>query len=306
MRDTRTTSLSFAVQAVSDITYEPVPAPAYQAVLEDSVRQADYRNQGIFLFTNVSPGFYNLLLSGNDFQNQSYPVSVPLPPHPVESPPFPPFLKVLDVAGENELIVVVTSVNPASRRITFTPEIIPKDIHSNAPVHSIGFRAQLAVTLDPGLVSEARLTSVDGLGPGSIVRIVRGESVRLRFNPYFILPDGFTRIAGKIVRSDAETSLPAVQVRLTQINGFPVVLSDVETALVAVVDVPGAPVVFGTQRDIVTTTNDSGDFNFYSSRPVFAGSVRLQASCSGFLDEVVDVFVTEGARNVVNFALFPA
>jgi hypothetical protein len=108
------------------------------------------------------------------------------------------------------------------------------------------------------------------------------------------------------VRQDAGTPLGGVQVRLSQVNGSAVLLQDVDGALVAVVDTPGVQTVLGTQRDVVTTTNDSGDFNFYSPKAVLAGPARLQASFPGFLDEVIDIVVAAGARNSISFALFPA
>ena len=76
---------------------------------------------------------------------------------------------------------------------------------------SAGFNSKLAATLEPGKVSGAKLESVQNLNVGAVLRLVRGVAVRLKFDPYWQTPPGWTLIVGRVEHKDVSgLALPGV------------------------------------------------------------------------------------------------
>src|SRR5690606_10957400 len=75
---------------------------------------------------------------------------------------------------------------------------LPK-IPGNSPVSGEGgFTAALAEELQGVDASTAHLTSVAGLAPGGILRIVRSRALLARPNPYYSFPRGLTLLHVKV------------------------------------------------------------------------------------------------------------
>jgi hypothetical protein len=225
--------------------------------------------------------------------------------HPLclTSPPIFEAFPIFEQPGDNELVVIVRNIDSSGDVITFDPVILRKEIGAGALVLSPGLATRLRAMLDTGRVTRARLGAVAGLTVDSIVRIIRGRSIRLKFDPYRSLPFAHTRIVGKVVRQDApEVPLQGAQVRLTHVNSVNVVLQEIVGARVATVAVGATETVLGTERDTVTVTNDQGDYNLYFTGDFFAG-VSLEVTLERYQTQVITDVVTLDQRNVIDFQL---
>jgi hypothetical protein len=305
MTETFRHSVSLVGQVVEDLTYVPLSPNQFTATLVGVKKSPQYKQGGFFIFSNLRPGEYTLRVEGERFRPRQYAVTVPLEPSSLGSPPIFDLLPIFDQPGENELVVIVKNTNGGANRITFDPMILKKEIRAGALVLAPGFSARLAVELEVGEVRGASLDMVDGLATDSIVRIIRERSIRLKFDPYYLLPADLTQIIGSVVLRDAPgIPLEGVRVRLEQVNGLSVVLNDVAGATIATVGGGGTKVVLGTEMDVVTFTNHRGDYNFYFGPGQVFGNVTLEASLLGYLPQTKTITIIEKFRNLADFALF--
>jgi len=304
MPETVSQTASLIGQVIEDVTYEALRLHQFTAELVGVRTSPQYKHGGFFVFSNLRAGGYVLRILGEPFQPQEYTVSVPLQSLIFDSPPTFEVYPMVEAPGENELVVVVKTMDVGGNRIFFDPVILKKAIRAEVPVLAAGFGTRLAAELDMGRVSEARLDDVSGLTIGAIVRIVRDRSVRLKFNPYVPLPLDLTRIVGKVVVEEApERALEGAQVRVTQVNGADVVVHDIAGAQIATMSVGGTAVVLGAEKDLVTSTNRQGDYNCYFRQGLSVGSVTLEASLVGYLAQTRTIAMTQPDRNVVDFEL---
>jgi hypothetical protein len=156
-------------------------------------------------------------------------------------------------------------------------------------------------------VSSARLDTTAGLSVGVVLRIIRGRSVRLRFNPYDALPAAATRLVGRVaIVPDPSVPVSAAEVRLLEVNGSPVIAINVEGAPIATIGPGGTTVVLGTESDIATRTNTRGDYTLYSARSLPWTSAMLRVRRTGFIDAVVTALLVPAARTRVDVQLTPA
>lgn len=292
------------------MSYEALRPRVFEAGLVGVKKSPQYKPGGFFVFSDLYPGQYTLRIVGERFQTQQYIVTVPLEPPMFDSPPIfgsPPIfdpLPIFNTPGDNELVVVAKTVN-GGRRITFDSVTLRKEIRAGAQVLASGFAAQLAVPLDIGEVKGANLDTVTGLIAGSIVRIIRDKSIRLKFDPYYLFPSALTHIIGKVVLQDAPAiPLERAQVRLTEVHGVSVVLNNAAGANIATVGVGGTQVVLGAEKDIVTFTNRRSDYNLYFQPGQLGDDVTLEASFPGYPAQTHTIAITEKVRNRADFELF--
>ena len=315
MPETVSQTASLIGQVIEDVTYEAMSPRQYQVQLVGVNRPPQYKDGGFFVFSDLRSGVYRLRIVGAGFQSQEYMVTMPLEPIMLHSPPvfdspplfgFPPVFEtfpIFEQPGDNELVVIVSNIDSSGDVITFDPVILRKEIRAGALVLAPGFATRLRATLDVGRVTRARLGTVAGLTVDSIVRIIRGRSIRLKFDPYQSLPFAHTRIVGKVVRQDApEVPLQGAQVRLTHVNNAAVVLQEIVGASVASVAVGATETMLGTERDIVTLTNDQGDYNLYFTGNFFA-DVTLEVTLERYQTQVITDVVTLDQRNIIDFQL---
>jgi hypothetical protein len=291
---------------IEDLTFASFRPGTYRAELVATRRPPLYKRDGFFVFTNVRPGQYRLRLIADRCADQEHDVAIPHGPAVFDSPPPLDGLHAFERPGDNELIAVVDTINLLTSRVTFAPELLPLGIPVGALVRAAGFVAHLTEALEPGLVSSVRLDGTAGLLPGAVLRVIRGRSVRMRFNPYDALPAPATRVVGRVTHvEDPSLPLPGVEVRALQINGGPVSVVDVEGALVATAAPGGQMAVLGTEPDVVTRTNPQGDYTLYSARPLVWTSVTLRARRTGFIDAVVTAPLLPAGRTRVDIPLTP-
>jgi hypothetical protein len=295
MREELIHTASLAGLVVEDLVYEPLDPGEYTAELVGTSAVAYYKRGGIFAFADIAPGAYALRLSGDGFLTQSYGVTLPGP-----SP-------LLSISGDNDLIVIVKALNGGSNNITFDPVVIAAGIRAGSPVLADGFSTTLATGLDPGSVTQAKLAGVGTLAPGSVVRMVRDASIRLKYNPYFDFAVPVTQIAGQVTASGSGgRPIVGAQVRLVSIAGSPVTLTSVAGASVATVVAGGQTIVLGTSRDVTTFTNSAGDYRFYFDLDQPSGTTAVEASSPGYVTQAQNVTASPRARTRADFQLAKA
>jgi hypothetical protein len=302
--------VSLVGKVIEDLIYESLNPGQFKVEVMNMKKLPQYKNGGFFVFSDLRPGTYTFKISGDRFQPQEFNVTIPLDTLVFDSIPvfdsFPDIdlIPIFNQPGDNELIVIAETVNGSSRKITFDPVILKKKIKAGALVLAQGSSARLASDLDSGKVENATLNTVIGLAADSIVRIIRDKSIRLKFDPYYQFPFELTRIVGKVVfADDPEIPLEGVRVRLTQVNGTNVKLTDVAGASIVTTEIGGVKVVLGTEKDMVTFTNQKGDYHFYFKQGQLGGSVTLEASLSGYQSQDKTSTITENARNRTDFEL---
>jgi len=203
--------------------------------------------------------------------------------------------------------VIVKNLNGGNNSITFDPVVIAAGIRAGAPVLADGFSTTLAAALDPGSVTQAKLAAVGTLAPGTVVRIVRDPSIRLKYSPYFDFATPVTQIAGQVTASGSGgRPIGEAQVRLVSTAGNPVALTDVAGAAVATVAAGGQTVILGTARDVTTFTNGAGDYRFYFNLDQPSGSTVVEASAPGFATQQQNVTASPRARTRADFQLVKA
>jgi len=296
--------VSISGNVIADLTYEPMGPSAFSAALDDAKRAPLYKQDGFFLFTNIAPGEYMLRLSAQYFQSLVFDVMVPPVPLLSSSPPAPDTLHTFWQPGDNELIVVIQGVNASTGRVTFAAELLTKGIPMGSQVQAVAFSATLRENLEPGLVSSALLDSAVGLTPGEVLRIIRGRSIRMRFDPYNPTPAALTQIVGHVAMAeDPLLPLERAQVRLTQIDGVAVTTLNVEGAQVATLNFPASTTILGTAADLITETNVGGDYSLYSGRTQNWTSVTLEVSRNGSQTQTLALPVLTSQRNRADFLL---
>ena len=272
-------------QVIEDLSYDGVDPQRLRVEIVGVAKQAWYKEGGFFAFNEIPPGQYRVLISGERLQPQEFNVTLPFAD------------PLLGRAGDDELIVVVKTVSGSDGKITFDPVNIRRAIRAGATARAAGFTSKLATALEPGKVSGAKLESVQGLAAGAVLRLIRGVAIRMKFDPYFQPPPGWTHIVGRVEHKNvAGLALPGVQVRLKKVNGVDVQTGGVAGVSVATVDIAGKQVVLGTDRDVKTFTNGKGDYNLYFNRSDIT-AVTLSASLPNYLTKNRNVTVVLGGRN---------
>jgi len=284
--------IALAGQVIEDVTYEELGPRQYQVSIRGLDKTAQYKRGGFFAFSDLAPGDYTLLITGERFQTEQYALTLPLNPTFLRQP------------GDNDTVVKVKSINTSNNHVSFDPVILPKEIRAGAPVIGQQFGATLAAPLSAGEVTSARLSTVDALAQGDFLRFVRDSSIRLRFDPYYLLPSGFTRIVGQVTLDGApEIALSGAEVRLTRVNDEPVATLQLGDAEFATVRLDGTDIVLGALKDTRTLTNARGDYNLYFSDRLNFQSVTLEVTLAAYQGAVGPRPVSTGRRNRIDVAL---
>ncbi|HEX8146403.1 MAG TPA: hypothetical protein VF591_04290 [Pyrinomonadaceae bacterium] len=272
-------------QVIEDLSYAGVDPQRLRVEIVGLDRPAWYKEGGFFAFNEVPPGQYRVLISGERLQPQEFDVALPLAD------------PLLGRAGDDELFVVVRTVSASDGKITFDPVVIRKAVRAGAAARAAGFTSKLAAALEPGKVSGAKLESVQGLAVGAVLRLVRGVAIRMKFDPYFRPPPGWTQLVGRVEHKNLPgRALPGAQVRIRKVNGVDVQTAGVAGVSVATVEIAGKQVVLGTDRDVKAVTNGKGDYCLYFNRGDIT-AVTLTASLLNYKTKNQNVSVVVGGRS---------
>jgi hypothetical protein len=258
---------------VEDVVYEDINPSRFQAELIGRGTTPQYKQDGFFVFSGLREGDYMLKITGERLQPATINVAIP-----AQTPVF------LESRGDNELVVIVRQVeddseNTGSKKITFDPVILTKQIRAGARVVSNALPAEppakLIATLPAGEVSTARVGDAVGLTQNSIVRIIRDRSIRMNLDPYHVFATSITRVVGKVVSAqNPALPLAGAQVRVTRVNDIAVIANDIQhVAIFTGVDTSGKSIVLGAEKDISAVTNEKGDYNLYFSNETLASYI---------------------------------
>jgi hypothetical protein len=283
---------ALAGRVVEDLSYAAVAPGELTADLAETDRPPSYKDGGLFVFSDVPDGEYLLRLGGRRFQTRTLAVTLP-----------PPAL-LLALPGDDELVVVVRAVDAGQRRILFNAVTLPRRIAAGAPVLAPGLETALEAELEPGAVISARLESVEGLAPGALVRIVRDRSIRLKLDPHAPLPDGATRLVGRVsVAGFPATPVAGAAVRLAAAGGAEVLLEELAGARIATLGEDEDRRVLGTETDVAVRTDGAGEYHLYFLDADFPSEVTLEVSRDGFVPGTVTRQVSPGRRNRIDVEL---
>jgi hypothetical protein len=252
------------------VVYEDISPSRFRAELVERETVPQYKPEGFFVFSGLPDGNYTLKISGERLQPATIKVAIPPQTH-----------IFLESHGDNELVVIVRTVandseGVGSKKITFDPVILPKQIRAGARVESNGLPAnagaRLIATLEAGEVSAARVTNATGLTANSIVRIIRDRSIRMNLDPYYVFASSITRVVGKVVsKENPALPLAGAQVSVTRINNTAITANDVQgVAIFTGVNTSNSSIVLGAEKDISAITNEKGDYNLYFSNETLA------------------------------------
>src|ERR1041384_5987144 len=298
---------TIVAQVIEDLSCEPLAldrftAELYRGPKEKLIRvekTPQYKDNGYLVFPNVGVGDYTLRVRAEQFQTQQLSLTLAALVLDPSKRAMPQILAqtIVGQPGDNELIVVVTNVNAANKRINFDATTLRKPIPAGVTVLANGAKTTLAEKLDPGNVSSARLSSLTGIAAGAVVRIVRNRSIRMRFDPYVGSLAGLTRIVGAgTATQPPQPSLPDALVSITEINGKTVTIADVAGAKVATVKLGASPIVLGTNRDVQTLSDERGFYTLYFANDAVT-TVTLTATLTGYQTATArNLAVTPGAR----------
>lgn len=295
MPDILTLKASLAGQIIEDVSFEGLSPSQYAVALKGSRREPRYKDGGFFVFNDLLPGDYKLQIFGARYQPQEFNVTLPFAPVVLEQP------------GDNELAVVVknTSTQGGVNKINFNEAVsLRQGIRKGSTVVGpSGFNTKLAASLDAGKVKSANLLTVAGLPNGSIVRIIRNKSIRLRFDPYYPAPPDITSVVGKVITAGQQArALAGAKARITQVNAANVALETVAGVKLATVGTGNNKVILGTERDLMTFVNQNGDYCLYFNRADIL-SVTVETSHNGFQTATQTKNLIARARNRADFPL---
>lgn len=284
------------------MTYNTINPSRFRADLADMTKMPEYNSDGFFVFSDLRDGDYALNISGRRLQTIIHSFTIPFPE------------LIIDSAGDDELIVVIKSIN-GNNAVTFDPVILNREIRAGARVIANGFSTHLKSELAIGKRSQANLDDTAGLADGDIVRIIRDKSLRMKFDPYYEFPFKVTRVVGRVVTDGLSTPLKDAEIRLTKVNDTDVLLTDVEGVKVATVEIGGGKIILGAEKDVTAKTNSNGDYNAYFDAGKFIEDntetdllqkIALEAALDGFQSASGESQIKTGERKVINFELSKA
>ena len=257
--DSRSSRVSFFGRFADELSRSDISKGSFQVSLNGSSRQPHFKDDGFFVFADLrpSPPPYVLQATSSLYQDKSF--SAVLPANTMVELSFP---------GEDELIVLVTTVDAAQNRVNFNNIAFLPPVAEGAVVRGPGgFSATLAETLEGNDVGFALLSSVTGLNSGDPLRIVRSPRMLLRPGPYYQFPAGTTLLALSVVENaPGAEPIAGAQMQITQVNAQPVTAINVGGVNLNRAELPGIPpipVMLGPVEAVITHSNSRGHAIFY-------------------------------------------
>jgi hypothetical protein len=294
--ESRSTRVSFFGRFADELSRDDISKGAFQVSLNGSSRIPHFKDDGFFVFSDLrpSPPVYALEATSASYQSKSF--SGVLPANTMVELTFP---------GEDELIVISTTIDAAQNRVNFPNIAFLRPIGEGAVVQGPGgFSSTLAEGLEGSDVDFALLDSVAGLNSGDPIRIVRSSRMLLRPGPYYQFPAGTTLLAFSIVENaPGAEPVAGARMQILQVNA-----QAVNTVIVGGVglnraDLPGLqlvdppiPVMLGPAEAVVTRSNRRGHAIFYypENSPITALTIAI--SKPGYVTTTVTAALTAGRR----------
>jgi hypothetical protein len=296
--ESRTTRVSFFGRVADEPTRRSVQRGSFRVALDHNGREPIYKDDGSFAFTDLAPQPtpYTFTMVGRSYRSRELTASLPTV-DPVS----------LARGGEDELYVSITSVDGIQNRIDFAQIPFLPSIEAGAAVIGPGgFTAALQETIEGENVDFAVLSSIVGLAPGDVVRIVRSDRLLLRAGPYYPFSEPATVLSARFVESSPDAHpVAGVTMTVDQVNGVATTTVSVGGTLLHRVALPGGTVVLGPLDAVETRSNPRGEalLDFPAHLPV--NSLRVQVGHPGYVPITQVVSMTAGAVTRWSPALNP-
>lgn len=238
------------------------------------------KDDGFYVFTDLGAGTFRLTVRDPRYQEFEQMFALPLLTND---------RLILDVPGENELVLVVRSADPATGAIRFQARDVFDRLPAGAPVVSSRLVTALAQPLEGEGVDAATLVDVGNLQEDDIVRLLKPRVVRLRPGPGYPFAADLRRLTGTVRDADDGRPVERATAELIQVNGHTVNAEIVGTtsANSATIHSIGAGPekrVIGVARDTHCITTTRGGYAFYF--PVRADlnvqSVVVRVTANGY------------------------
>jgi hypothetical protein len=294
--ESRSSRVSFFGRFSDELSRDDIAKGTFQVSLNGSLRTPHFKDDGFFVFSDLKPSPPTYALEATSALYQSKSFSRVLPANTMVELSFP---------GEDELIVLSTTIDAAQNRVNFAniPFLRPID-QGAAVLGPLGFSAALAVAIEGNDVDFALLDSVVGLNSGDPIRIVRSTRMLLRPGPYYQFPARTTLLALSVVETAPGTEpVGGARIEITQVNGQavnPVVVGGLSLNRVdvpaTVVGDPPIPVLLGPAEAVVTRSNTRGHAIFYYQETTPITAVTIAISKAGYVTTTVTEALTPSQR----------
>jgi hypothetical protein len=295
--ETRTSRISFFGRTADDLTRQVLLGTATGVFLEDE-RKALVKADGHFAFVDLAPSAtdYRIHIDAPSYQDR------------VVAKALPGAAAVqVTLAGEDELYLLIGGVTAAQNRITFEQiNVVPPIEAGAAVIGQGGFTATLAEALEGQKIAFAVLSTVTGLAPGQVLRIVRSNNLLLRPGPYYPFPPDTTVLAVKVVANDPlEPVLGDAGIEITRLNGNAPTMVNVNGLSLSSFSLGGNPPgsIILDDNDKKNATNDRGDAVFYFAGSKQITSIELAITKSKYQTATSSINVTAKTRNFRKVAL---
>ena len=292
--ETRRSQVCLFGRVADELTRTDLTARAFDARLRNHQREAVRKDDGHFVFTDLtpSPPPFEVELSGRGYQTRSLNASWP-GPNPVA------------IAGEDELHVIVTNV--VGNTISFAPIAFVPTIEAGSQVFGeAGFTTTLAQDLEGEDVQAADLVGALAALTGTMLRIVRSNRLLLRPGATYPFPDRTTIAAFRVVDSATNNPLEGALVDITAVNATAIASAAVGGVTLFRADVPGipppplpppVPVMIGSSAARGALTDERGNAVFYFPEVTPVTSLTVSVSLTGYVTQARTLAVQAGTRS---------
>ena len=298
LSDSHTSQLSLFGRLADEVTRQVILPSNFSASLEPDGRPSLQKSDGFFAFVGLapSPSECRIRIDASTFQRRTV-TKVRPSEAPVE----------LSFPGEDELYLTIADVLAPQSRVTFDPiAFVPPIKPGAAAIGQGGFSATLVEGLEGAKVSFARLSSIAGLAPNQVLRIVRSPNLLVRPGPTYAFPVATTIVVIKIVEGDQDGP-PVVdgRIEIRKINGIAPSTIAVGELTLNLFDLGGgvrsALLLDDQHRSALSSKRGEAVFYFSGSRAITSIEVSIAAPGLQAKTQVIDLVAK--SRTTANIAL---
>ncbi len=297
--------VSLALRVIDDVTAKQVTSAKVKLRNARYSRKAFAKNDGFYVFTDMVPGTYELLIEADGYDAFTQSVDLPLPGTPV-----------LNVPGENEVLLSATNSNTSAETVEFAP----RNFFTAAPDGtSVITSRRISVLADPLEGESVSMATLDEVGSGvsrirrrDVLRLVGERVVRLRPAPHYRFDDRLLRLSGAVRDGANGSPIAGATVTLSRIGTRSIDSEDVGTTpgntvrVYTIGTTTATKRVVGVGRDVIKSTNSRGQYVFHFPERIdlTVDQVTVDATAPGYTPATpVDVNLTANVHTVRNFDL---
>lgn len=264
--ETKTRGVSLAVKLVDDLSSKIITdgnVLLSKIGGNDRVHSAIKKQDGFYVFTDVPDEAYKLTIEAQYFQSFEHNLTMPLPV--IDN-------FVLNIPGQNELILSVQNSNTSTETVTFADRHFYRVIDAGTSMISSRRLGALAVSLEGESVGEAILDEVGSgtsrIHTNDIIRFIGERVIRMKPAPHYVFGKKLRRLIGTVRDNATDQAITNAQVEIARVNSHNLNAEDVGTTASNTVRVYSIQNgtnkrVIGTNNDIQKRVNDRGRFVLY-------------------------------------------